>query len=70
MYTFVIRKNDEKYKHNTDENITTLPMVPSTSNLEEYTYKIKKNQFIGRRYDDNFLKFRFCAYYMGDNALV
>lgn len=39
MDKFVTRKSGEKYKHNTDENTTTLPMVPSTSNLEQNTYK-------------------------------
>lgn len=37
MDEFVIRKSGEKYIHNTDEDITTLPT--STSNLEENTYK-------------------------------
>lgn len=58
----IIRKSVEQYKHNRDENITTLLMLPSTFNLEEKTCKKKekKNQCISRRY--NYLKFGFCIY--------
>jgi len=39
--------------------------------VEENSRKIKKSQFIGRRYDENYLKFGFCAFNTGDhNNLV
>lgn len=39
--------------------------------MEENFRKIKKSQFISRRYDENYLKFGFCAFNSGDhNNLV
>lgn len=67
MDKFVIRKSGQINIH---EDMTT-SQVPSTSNTEENSRKRKKSVFIGRRYDENYLKFGFCAFNMGDhNNLV
>lgn len=67
MDKFVIRKSGQINIH---EDMTT-SQVPSTSNTEENSRKRKKSEFIGRRYDENYLKFGFCAFNMGDhNNLV
>jgi len=67
MDKFVIRKSGQINIH---EDMTT-SQVPSTSNTEENSRKRKKSEFIGRRYDENYLKFGFCAFNMGEhNNLV
>ncbi|CAI6345195.1 unnamed protein product [Macrosiphum euphorbiae] len=63
MDKFVIRKSGQI---NTDEDMPKLSQVPSTSNAEENSHKRKKSEFFGRRYDENYLKFGFCAFNMGD----
>ncbi|VVC33732.1 Hypothetical protein CINCED_3A006762 [Cinara cedri] len=63
MDKFVIRKSGQI---NTHEDMPTLSQVPSTSNAEENSHKRKKSEFIGRRYNENYLKFGFCAFNMGD----
>lgn len=54
MDKFVIQKSGQ---NNTHEDITTLYKIPLTSNVEENFSKRKKSQYIGRRYDVNYLKF-------------
>lgn len=68
MDKFVIRKSGQI---NTPEDMTTLSQVPSTSTVEENCRKRKKSELIGQRYDENDLKFGFCAFNMrGHNNLV
>jgi len=67
MDKFVIWKSGQINIH---EDMTT-SQVPSTSNTKENSRKRKKSQFIDRRYDENYLKFGYCAFNMGDhNNLV
>lgn len=64
MDKFVIREGGKK--STTHEDITALPTLSLTSTSVKNSTE-KKTQFVGRKYDENFIKFGFCVYYSEHN---